>query len=130
MATILLVDGNADAAADLRDVLSAGGHDVTHAVNGIAGLQRLMTARFDLIVVARAAMRMPGPDFMQRVRQYSPGPGILIVLTGGSSGQEDVDAVFGPSFSEEVFLATVNRLLRRARAMPLRRPGTRQITSN
>lgn len=114
MAAILIVDNNPDTAADISDFLGEDGHEVYHAVNGIAGLQILLTVSIDLIIVARNALRMPSADFLQSLRQYAPYIHTPVIMIGGTSGAEDVDASFGPSFSEEVFLATVARLLRKA----------------
>ncbi|WP_298722067.1 response regulator [uncultured Ferrovibrio sp.] len=101
-------------AADIGDFLSEAGHEVHHAINGIAGLQVLIAHPISLIIVARKALRMSSVDFLQSLRQYAPYVETPVVMIGGTSGMEDVDASFGPSFSEEVFLATVSRLLRRS----------------
>lgn len=113
MASILLVDNDPATAADIGDFLAEAGHEVHHAINGIAGLQILLSQPISLIIVARKALRMSGGDFLQSLRQYAPYTETPVVMIGGSSGSEEVDASFGPSFSEEVFLATVARLLRR-----------------
>lgn len=65
---ILIVEDDADIAANLYDYLSAKGHDVDAAPNGITALHLLATQRFDAIVLDLGLPGIDGLTLAQRVR--------------------------------------------------------------
>ncbi len=76
--TILVIDDEPDMLALLERILQAEGYDVLSAVDGVFGLSLLSQAKPDLILLD---IMMPGPDgyeVLQRIRQSSNAPVIMI----------------------------------------------------
>jgi CheY-like chemotaxis protein len=65
---VLLVEDDASIAELYATVLRANGHTVTHALDGLAGLDAIRAGRFDLILLD---IRMPRMDGLAMLRAVS-----------------------------------------------------------
>ena len=70
MASILIVDDNADHADGLVKVLQANGHNVVAAPNGREALIHVISNAPDVIVLDLIMPEMDGPSFLEVVRSY------------------------------------------------------------
>ena len=66
---ILVVDDEENIQSLLRGVLSQDGHSVDSAGNGLEALERLSTARYDLVITDIKMPEMSGQEFYRRVRE-------------------------------------------------------------
>jgi DNA-binding response OmpR family regulator len=125
VADILLIDDMSLVRGAIKTVLSRAGHTVTEAATGEAGLQWLMSRRFDLVVTD---ILMPGADgneivlFLDGMRNRPP----VLSISGGGSGipaaealrmsKQKADAVMTKPFVNHELLATVDSLVAATRA--------------
>lgn len=65
---VLLIEDQRDIAANIWDFLERRGHRVDHAVDGVEGLRRALTARFDVIVLDLGLPRLDGLELCRRLR--------------------------------------------------------------
>lgn len=68
MARILVVDDNASNLELMLYLLSAFGHDVQGATDGVGGLEATRSSAFDLILSDVLMPHMDGIEFLQRLR--------------------------------------------------------------
>ena len=82
--SILVVDGNADAAETLALILRMHGHRVEVAFNGPDALERVLALGPAAVILNLALPGLDGYEVARRVRQTypAPAPPILIALTG------------------------------------------------
>ncbi|MGC4117348.1 MAG: response regulator [Myxococcales bacterium] len=82
MATVLLVDDEADVRGVLRETLELDGHTVFEAPSGKAALTRLAEREFDLVL---SDIRMPEGDgwsLLRELRRRDPRRPPVILITG------------------------------------------------
>jgi CheY-like chemotaxis protein len=125
VADVLLIDDMNLVRGAIKAILTRAGHSVSEAVGGEAAISLLAKQRFDLVVTD---MIMPGQDggdvitFLHTMRDRPP----ILAISGGNSdlsteealrlAREQADAVMPKPFDNHELVATVNRLLGRARA--------------
>jgi CheY-like chemotaxis protein/nitrogen-specific signal transduction histidine kinase len=86
---LLLVDDNVDAVQSLAMLLSADGHDVRIAHDGVGALALMPSFRPDVVVLDIGLPGMDGYEVAQRIRAAANGaPPTLVALTGYGQ-QED-----------------------------------------
>jgi two-component system chemotaxis response regulator CheY len=113
---VLLVDDSVGARGRLKQVLSAGGFDVSEASEGLEGLMRARQESFDLVITDVHMPLMNGLTFIEELRklpQYSRTP--VIVLTSDFSKERiaQVKRAGGSAWLEKPpNLATVAHLVR------------------
>ncbi|MFC1991455.1 response regulator transcription factor [Chloroflexota bacterium] len=118
--TILVIDDEPDMLALVERILKPEGYDVLSAVDGVFGLSLLRQAEPDLILLD---IMMPGPDgfvVLQRIRQSSNAPVIIItakrdtasIQKALSSGADDY--IMKP-FRPAELVARIKTKLRRTR---------------
>jgi DNA-binding response OmpR family regulator len=120
---ILVVDDDRDVRDLLAAVLRAGGYEVVHAADGTQALRMVFEQRPHLVITDVGMPGMDGWAFLQRLREFSQTP--VIMLSGYSGEQEKVrglhtgadDYVVKPVPREEL-LARVGAVLRRSAAAP------------
>jgi PAS domain S-box-containing protein len=78
---ILVVDDEAVVRKSIIDVLTADGHTVDSATNGVDGLEKVAAGWFDLVITDRAMPEMSGDQFAATVKQMMPDKPI-VMLTG------------------------------------------------
>ena len=67
-ARILIVDDSSLVRLYYRGVLERAGFEVEQAINGIEGVEKLLSAPFDLVIVDVNMPRMDGFEFIARIR--------------------------------------------------------------
>jgi DNA-binding response OmpR family regulator len=118
MAKVLVVDDNAALRALLRTQLERGGHEVLEAEDGLAGVRQLYSARPDLVVLDVAMPRMDGWATLQRVRELSEVPVLMLSAVAGEQERvrgllSGADDFLSKPFSGPELLARIVALLRR-----------------
>lgn len=123
MATIALVDDDANILTSVSIVLESEGHDVKTYEDGATALAAISDAPPDLVVSDIKMPTMDGMELLRRLRQSSDVP--LIFLT---SKDEEIDEVLGLTmgaddyvkkpFSQRLLLERVKAVLRRRSAAP------------
>jgi DNA-binding response OmpR family regulator len=118
---LLLVEDDKDIALSLRLLLDRSGYAVEHAGDGRTGLRMVHELRPDLLVLDIGLPVMDGWQVLERVRDISDLPILLLTAHG-----HDTDKVRGlrggaddyltKPFTNSEFLARVEALLRRAGA--------------
>jgi two-component system chemotaxis response regulator CheY len=79
-ANILTVDDSASMRMTTRLALSAAGYAITEASDGLDGLEKAKTRRFDLIVTDINMPRMDGLRMIEEVRRLPNQIGVPIVF--------------------------------------------------
>ncbi len=78
---ILVVEDNADLAANIVDYLEEHGHTVDAAQNGLTGLHLATTGNFDVIVLDLMLPGMDGLTLCQTLRKEGRNPTPVLMLT-------------------------------------------------
>ena len=78
---ILVVDDEVVVRRSIIDVLTADGHTVDSAANGVEGLEKVAADRFDVVITDRAMPGMSGDQFAAAVKRVMPDKPI-VMLTG------------------------------------------------
>ena len=123
MATIALVDDDANILTSVSMALEAEGHTVKTYEEGASALAEITASPPDLIISDIKMPTMDGMELLRRIRQASDLP--LIFLT---SKAEEIDEVLGLTmgaddyvkkpFSQRLLLERVKAVLRRRNAAP------------
>ena len=124
MASVLLVDDEANIRRMLRGLLEAEGHRVTEAEDGGAGVERAATEDPDVVLMDLAMPRMDGLTALRRLAERKPEIPV-VMMSGRATLQDAVEATRLGAFhflekplAPEAVVATVSGAveLRRARA--------------
>lgn len=95
---LLIVEDQADLAANIWDFFSRRGHVVDHAADGAAGLRMAMAGAYDAIVLDLGLPRLDGLLVCRRLREAGRGVPVLMLtardtledkLRGFSEGADD-----------------------------------------
>jgi DNA-binding response OmpR family regulator len=119
-ARILVIEDDADIALGVRTVLTRSGFDVATAADGRAGLRDFHTGRPDLIVLDIGLPALDGWAVLERIRDMSDLP--VLLLTGHGQESDKVRGLYGGAddyltkpFGNRELAARVHALLRRRR---------------
>ena len=83
MATVLVVDDNADEAEGLKKLLTVAGHEVRYSPNGREALMQVIGEPPDVVLLDLAMPEMDGASFLEVVRSYLRLQSLpVVVLTG------------------------------------------------
>lgn len=116
---LLLIEDDAELAAEIAAPLSAQGFAVTRFADGAAALEAASARSFDLVITERMPPRIEGLDFVRALRARGDLVPILMLSTldtvadrvhGLRAGSDDY---LGKPFALEELLARVESLLRR-----------------
>jgi DNA-binding response OmpR family regulator len=119
---VLVVEDEASLRDGISDLLTADGHEVTAAGDGVAGVEAGLRDPFDLVVLDLMLPRLPGMEVCRRLRAARPGLPILMLTARGSEDDKDRGLMEGADdyvtepFSARELLARVRVLGRRAPA--------------
>jgi two-component system alkaline phosphatase synthesis response regulator PhoP len=119
---VLVVEDEASLRDGISDLLTADGHEVTAAGDGVAGVEAGLRDPFDLVVLDLMLPRLPGMEVCRRLRAARPGLPILMLTARGSEDDkvrglmEGADDYVTKPFSARELLARVRVLGRRAPA--------------
>lgn len=121
MASVLVVDDEADIRSLVRELLERAGHDVTEAGDGNEGLRAFFSSRPDLVVLDVSMPGLDGWGTLQRIRELSDVPVVMLTAQAqelakvrGLRGGAD-DYITKP-FGRQELLARVEANLRRQRS--------------
>ena len=76
---VLLVEDQADIAANIWDFLERRGHEVDHCADGATGLERARAGDFDVIVLDLGLPRLDGLDLCKTLRDAGHGVPVLML---------------------------------------------------
>ena len=80
---ILLVDDEPTIRLSLGDTLQSAGHTITLADDGVAAVERLKDARFDLVVSDIRMPRMDGLRLFEQAREIAPQTDVILMTAYG-----------------------------------------------
>jgi DNA-binding NtrC family response regulator len=92
MATLLLVDDDADLSVSLSSYLLAKGHQVVCESRGEDALRRAETESFDLVLLDLGLGRLDGMTVLTRIRQSDPALPV-VMMTGNARISTAVEAI-------------------------------------
>jgi len=119
---LLVVEDEPGLREGLVDLLTADGHEVVAAADGIAGLEAGVAEPFDVVVLDVMLPRLDGLEVCRRLRAARPGTPILLLTARGSEDDkvrglgDGADDYVTKPFSARELLARVRALGRRAPA--------------
>jgi two-component system chemotaxis response regulator CheY len=91
--TILVVDDASLVRLYYRSTLEQAGYRVKEALNGIEGLEKLLTTAVDLLIVDVNMPQMDGLTFLSKLRgKEGPPASIPALITSTESGEHDFAA--------------------------------------
>ena len=117
---ILLVEDERNIRELVKTVLSADGHTVAEANNGVEGLSVFRKEPFDLIIIDFGIPFMQGDELAVRIKQLAPHQPILMMTGQGvirSGPRNPVDAVIAKPFGIERLRQTTVSLLEKREAL-------------
>jgi two-component system alkaline phosphatase synthesis response regulator PhoP len=124
MATILIIDDEAEMVRGLGDNLRFDGYQTIGATNGADGLRLALSEAPDLILLDVMMPQMSGWDVCRELRRKGIDVPVIMLTARG----EEVDRVLGLELGADDYVTkpfSLRELLARVRAV-LRRPGPRQ----
>lgn len=95
---LLIVEDQADLAANIWDYFSRRGHAVDHAADGVAGLRMALAGRYHTVILDLGLPRLDGLALCRRLREAGSGVPVLMLtardtlddkLKGFSEGADD-----------------------------------------
>ena len=124
MTKILIVEDEPNMVAGLRDNFEYEGYEVITAPDGVAGLERAIKEKPDLVILDVMMPRMSGLDVCKQLKAKRASVPIIMLTARG----QEVDKVVGlelgaddyvtKPFSIRELLARVKAVLRRSRNVP------------
>jgi CheY-like chemotaxis protein len=93
MASILVIDDEAEVRYAIKAVLEDQGHSVAEAETGTAGLARLENASYDLVICDIIMPDKEGIETIVEIRESLPKQKIVAMSGGGRIKKEDYLAV-------------------------------------
>ena len=87
---ILVVEDDADIAANVADYLRALGHDTGIAGDGRSALKKASDESYDLLILDRMLPKLDGIELCRRLRRDNPRPTPVIMLTALGSTEDKV----------------------------------------
>ena len=131
MASVLVIDDEADVRASIRQVLGRVGFDVVTADNGVSGIEEFFKRPADVVIVDVIMPRSNGVEVIKTIRATFPGARIIAISGGGQIGplgykpgaikteaylaaasESGADAVMGKPFHRTELIALVRSLVK------------------
>jgi two-component system, chemotaxis family, chemotaxis protein CheY len=79
MATILLIEDDAELRENLRDELAAVGHRVVEAANGVEGMTRFQERPPDLVITDIVMRDKEGIEVLLTIRKQAAGVPVIVI---------------------------------------------------
>jgi len=90
---VLVVDDGTLIRLYYREALEAAGFEVGEAINGIEALEKVLSERFDLVIVDISMPKMDGVSFLRTLRGQTGEAGAIPALVISSeAGEQDAAA--------------------------------------
>jgi two-component system chemotaxis response regulator CheY len=89
MPHVLIIDDSSTTRLYYREILSEADFVVDEAINGIEGLEKMMTASFDLIVVDLNMPKMDGCTFLVHLRRMADQQAVPAIMISTQSHEVD-----------------------------------------
>ena len=128
MARILIVEDEPAMQLGIKDNLEFEGYEVDIVGDGKAGLDKILTNAFDLVVLDVMLPSMSGFDVCKSVRKEGNNTPIILLTARG----EEIDKVLGLELGADDYMTkpfSIRELMARIKAN-LRRSGVRDNSSN
>jgi DNA-binding response OmpR family regulator len=128
---LLVIDDEPDLLAELKPLLERSGYEVSTAIDGVDGLQKIETWQPDLLILDVMMPHLDGRELLRRVRAAENWtPVILLTKVGGTTDralslQEGADDYINKPFDPFELLARIQAVLRRTRQSQLVNPSHR-----
>lgn len=90
MGRILVADDEEYIASLISDCLSAEGHEVVIAQNGLLAYHRFKDSPFDLLITDIIMPEMDGLELIKQVKKLRPETSIIAMSAGGNHSQTDI----------------------------------------
>jgi DNA-binding response OmpR family regulator len=110
---ILVIDDDEALLRMLRMSMSAAGFDVTTARDGVAGLEQIEAAQFDVVVLDLQMPRMDGRTFCRELANRSDRPAVVIISAYGAEDARRelrAAAALAKPFDPDYLAETVRRV--------------------
>ena len=116
MKTILVVEDEFDLSGTLRAILEGEGYRVMTCPNGKEALERMQTARPDLVLMDVMMPMLSGLDVLRTIRRMAGLEAIPVVLMssafpGGKPEESSWQAFLRKPFSLSALVGTIERLI-------------------
>jgi DNA-binding response OmpR family regulator len=125
---ILVVDDEPNMSRGLRDNLEFEGYEVEIADDGAAGLNKILTGSFDLVLLDVMMPQLSGFDVCRKVRESGSDVPIIFLTAKG----EEIDKVLGLELGSDDYITkpfSVRELLARVKAILRRKASLQEPTS-
>jgi YesN/AraC family two-component response regulator len=86
MAHVLLIDDEPLVVETLSNALTAAGHTVVTALNGVEGLKKYAAGKFDLVITDIIMPDKEGIELIMELRRQAPNVKIIAISGGGRTG--------------------------------------------
>lgn len=86
--SILVIDDSHLVRMYYRQILEPEGYEVYEAANGSEGIEKAMQQEFSLFIVDINMPMMDGLTFLERMRDISSSPAIVISTEGGTEDEQ------------------------------------------
>jgi PAS domain S-box-containing protein len=116
---ILVVEDDALARMSVIAQLTAQGHTVDSAINGVEGLEKFTSSHFDLVVTDRAMPEMGGDQLAASIEKVSPATPVIMLTGFGdlmeAKGEQPagVDAVIGKPITLDALTDAIRKVMTR-----------------
>jgi DNA-binding NtrC family response regulator len=84
LGNVLIIDDEANMCHMLKTILSRGGYDITTAANGREGLEKLESARFDIVLCDLRMPEMDGLAFLDALGEAGRSMTIIMMSAYGT----------------------------------------------
>jgi len=119
---VLVIEDDAQISALVVNALRHAGYDMDHADNGLQGLEKSITGRYDLLVLDLMLPGLDGLELLERLRRLSQSIPTLILSAKGDLN----DRLLGFEWGADDYMLKpfyVEELVARVRAILARRSG-------
>jgi two-component system chemotaxis response regulator CheY len=90
---VLVVDDGSLIRLYYRETLEAAGFEIAEAINGIEALEKVLSERFDLVIVDINMPRMDGVSFLRALRSQEGDAGAIpALMISSEAGEQDANA--------------------------------------
>jgi two-component system, chemotaxis family, chemotaxis protein CheY len=90
---VLVVDDGSLIRLYYRETLEAAGFEIAEAINGIEALEKVLSERFDLVIVDINMPKMDGVSFLRALRSQEGDAGAIpALMISSEAGEQDANS--------------------------------------